>query len=119
MASVADIQRYHVGPRISEMAVHNHTVYLAGQVADHVDLDVQGQTKEVLANIDRLLAEVGSDKRKILQATIFLADIMDFDEMNEAWASWVPQTFTPPRATVQAQLADPAYKVEIQIIAAI
>jgi enamine deaminase RidA (YjgF/YER057c/UK114 family) len=101
------------------MAVHNNTVYLAGQVADNTTLDVKGQTMEVLAHIDRLLEEVGSDKKKILQATIFLTDIADFDEMNEAWSSWVPQAFTPPRATVQAKLADPAYKVEMQIIAAL
>jgi enamine deaminase RidA (YjgF/YER057c/UK114 family) len=113
------IQRYHIGPRLSEMAVHNNTVYLAGQVADDTTLDVKGQTLEVLGHIDRLLEEVGSHKKKILQVTIFLSDIADFDEMNEAWSSWVPQAFTPPRATVQAQLADPAYKVEMQIIAAL
>ena len=119
MTTLLNIQRYHVGPRLCEMAVHNHTVYLAGQVADNTALDAKGQTQEVLAHIDRLLQEVGSDKKKILQATIFLADIADFDEMNEAWSSWVPQAFTPPRATVEARLADPAYKVEMQIIAAL
>ncbi len=119
MSGVANIQRYHIGPRLCEMAVHNHTVYLAGQVADYINLGIKEQTKEVLDKIDRLLLEVGSDKRKILQVTIFLANMEDFDEMNEEWSSWVPQTFTPPRATVQAQLADPAYKVEIQIIAAL
>lgn len=119
MTGISNIQRYHVGPRLSEIAVHNNTVYLAGQVAANTDLDVQGQTKEVLGHIDRLLQEVGSDKKKILQVTIFLADMADFDAMNEAWSSWVPQAFTPPRATVEAKLAHPDYKVEMQIIAAL
>lgn len=119
MTGSASIQRYYIGPRLCEMVVHNHTVYLSGQVADDLNLDIKGQTKEVLAHIDRLLQEVGSDKKKLLQVTIFLADMADFDEMSEAWSSWVPQAFTPPRTTIQAQLADPKYKVEIQVIAAL
>lgn len=111
------IQRYHVGPRLSEIVVHNNTVYLAGQVADNLDLDCRGQTVEVLGMIDRLLAEVGSDKSKILQVTIFLADMADYDAMNEAWSDWVSEGNTPARATVQAQLALPGYKVEILLTA--
>lgn len=119
MSGSTNIQRYHVGPRLSEMAVHNNTVYLAGQVADDVSLDIKGQTRQVLGHIDRLLSEVGSDKKKLLQVTIFLADMDDFDAMNEEWSSWVAQGFTPPRATVQARLANPEYKVEILIVAAL
>jgi enamine deaminase RidA (YjgF/YER057c/UK114 family) len=112
------IQRLHVGARMSEVAVHNGVVYLAGQVAENKNGDVAQQTKEILAAIDRLLSEVGSDKTKILQATIFLADISTFAQMNSVWDSWVVAGHTPPRATVEAKLATPDYKVEIKIIAA-
>ena len=113
------IQRYHVGPRLCETVVHNNTVYLAGQIAEDLSKDALGQTVEVLACIDRLLAEVGSDKTKILQVTIYVADMADYDAMNLAWGEWVPQGHTPARATVQAKLADPAYKVEMTVIAAL
>lgn len=112
------LQRHHVGPRMSEAVVHNGTVYLAGQVADDPSADVAGQTGQVLAAIDRLLAECGSDKTRILSAQIFLADIADFAAMNEVWDAWVPQGHTPPRATVEAKLATPKYRVEIKVIAA-
>lgn len=114
------IQRYHVGPRLSEIVVHNNTVYLAGQVADvSLDLDAKSQTEEVLATIDRLLGEVGSDKTKILTAQIWLADIADYDAMNDAWSAWVPQGHAPARATVESRLASPHYKVEIKVVAAL
>ena len=112
------IQRFHVGPRLSEMAVCNNTIYLAGQVADDPSQDIAGQTKQVLAKIDKLLAEVGSDKTRILSATIYVAAIADFPEINAVWDGWVVQGHTPPRATVEAKLAKPAYKVELQIVAA-
>lgn len=112
------IQRLHVGPRMSEVAIHGGVVYLAGQVADDPSQDVPNQTRQVLAAIDRLLAEAGSDKTRILQATIFLADINDFAAMNSIWDGWVEPGQTPPRATVQALLAKPEYKVEIKVIAA-
>jgi enamine deaminase RidA (YjgF/YER057c/UK114 family) len=113
------IQRFHVGKRLSGMVVHNGTVYLAGQVADDTAKDVAGQTGEVLAAIDRLLAEAGSDKTKILSAQIFLPDMADFAAMNAVWERWVPQGHTPARATVEAALANPGYKVEIMAIAAL
>jgi enamine deaminase RidA (YjgF/YER057c/UK114 family) len=113
------IQRLHVGARMSEVAVHNGVVYLAGQVADDKNGDVAQQTTQVLAAIDRLLAEAGSDKTQILQATIFLADISTFAQMNSVWDAWVVSGNTPPRATVEAKLATPDYKVEIKIIAAV
>jgi enamine deaminase RidA (YjgF/YER057c/UK114 family) len=112
------IQRFHVGKRLSDMVVHNGTVYLAGQVADDTSKDVAGQTGEVLAAIDKLLAEAGSDKTKILSAQIFLPDMADFAAMNAVWERWVPQGHTPARATVEAALANPGYKVEIMAIAA-
>ena len=112
------IQRFHVGPRLSEMAVHNGTIYLAGQVAEDASQDISGQTRQILAAIDKLLAEVGSDKTKILSTTIYLADMADFAGMNAAWDAWVVPGVTPPRATVEASLAKPGYKVEIQLIAA-
>lgn len=101
------------------MVVHNGTAYLAGQVAGDVKQDVAGQAKQVLAQIDKLLAEVGSDKTKILSATIFLPSMADFSAMNGVWEAWVPAGHCPARATVEAKLAAPDYKVEIQIIAAV
>jgi enamine deaminase RidA (YjgF/YER057c/UK114 family) len=115
---MTDITRRHMGPRMSESVVHQGVVYLAGQVAEDTSLDVAGQTAQVLSAIDRLLAEVGSDKTRILSATIFLSDIATFAEMNKVWDTWVPQGHTPARATVEARLAAPGYKVEIKIVAA-
>ena len=112
------IQRYHIGKRLSEMVVHNGTVYLAGQVAADGTQDITGQAKQVLAQIDSLLAEVGSDKTKILSATIFLPSMADFPALNAVWETWVPAGHCPARATVEATLAAPEYKVEIQVIAA-
>ena len=113
------IQRFDVGARMSEMAVHNGTVYLAGQIADDGSQDIRGQTRQVLGAIDALLARAGSDKTKILLAQIFLADLADFAAMNEVWDAWVAVGQTPPRATVQAHLAKPEWKLEIVVTAAI
>ena len=112
------IQRFHVGPRLSDMVIHGETIYLAGQVADDTSADIGGQTKQVLSAIDKLLTEAGSDKTKILSVTIYIADMADFAGMNAAWESWVPAGHTPARATVEAKMAKPAYKVEMQVIAA-
>jgi enamine deaminase RidA (YjgF/YER057c/UK114 family) len=112
------IKRLHVGPRMSEAVIHNGTIYLAGQVADDPGQDIAGQTRQILAAIDRLLAEAGSDKTRILSAQIFLADIGDFAAMNGVWDAWVPAGATPARATVEAKLATPRYRVEIKIVAA-
>ncbi|MEB0059293.1 MULTISPECIES: RidA family protein [unclassified Variovorax] len=113
-----EITRFHVGPRLSETAVHNGTVYLAGQVPDDTTLDMRGQTAEVLGMVERLLAEAGSDKSRILMAQIFLNDIADITVMNEIWDAWIPAGHTPPRATVQAKMANAAYKIEIVVTAA-
>lgn len=113
------IKRIETGPRMSQAVVHGSTVYLAGQVADDTSADVAGQTRQVLASIDRLLAAAGSDKTRIVSATIYLADIGTFAQMNSEWDTWVPRGHTPARATVEAKLAAPQYKVEIQVVAAV
>lgn len=114
-----DIQRLHVGKRLSEVAIHQGTVYLAGQIAEDVTHNIEGQTREVLAHIDRLLAEVGSDKTRILMCQIFLADIKDIVGMNAVWDEWVAPGAAPPRATVEAKLARADCLVEIVVTAAL
>lgn len=116
---MSEIKRINVGKRMCDAAVHNGVVYLAGQVADDTSQDVKGQTAQVLATIDRLLGEAGSDKTRMLQVQIFLSDIANFPAMNEVWDAWVPQGNTPPRATIESRLATPAYLVEIKVIAAV
>ncbi|WJJ93089.1 RidA family protein [Neopusillimonas aromaticivorans] len=116
---MSDIKRLEMGKRLSEAAVHNGVVYLAGQVPTDSTKDIEGQTAEVLAAIDRLLASAGSDKTRILMAQIFLANMQEFDGMNKAWDAWVPAGNAPPRATVEARLANPDLKVEIVIKAAV
>ena len=113
------IKRLESGPRMSQAVVHGNTVYLAGQVADDPSVDVAGQTRQVLANSDKLLVAAGSDKTRILSVTIYLPNIGTFAQMNSEWDAWVPQGHTPARATVEAKLATPQYRVEIQVIAAI
>ncbi len=112
------VQRFDVGARLSEMAVHNGVAYLAGQVPEDASQDIQGQTAQVLAAIDALLARAGSDKSRILMAQIYLADLADFPGMNQAWDAWVAPGNAPPRATVQAALADPGWKIEVVVTAA-
>ncbi|MEP9397413.1 RidA family protein [Mesorhizobium sp. KR2-14] len=112
------IRRIDVGPRMSDIVIHNNTIYLAGQVGAP-GASVTEQTKAILASIDELLAKAGSDKTKILQAIIWLADMNTFGEMNAVWDAWVPQGHTPARATGEAKLATPDYKVEIIITAAV
>ena len=114
-----DITRLHVGKRLSEVAIHNGTVYLAGQIADDTNAGIVGQTIEVLGHVDRLLAEAGSDKSCILMCQIFIADMAHFAGMNEVWDGWVAAGHTPPRATVEAKLANPACLVEICVTAAL
>jgi enamine deaminase RidA (YjgF/YER057c/UK114 family) len=113
------IQRIDAGPRMSEATIHNGIVYLAGQVAEDDGADIEAQTREVLAAIDVLLAQAGSDKTRILRAQIFLADIADFPGMNRAWDAWVAPGQGPARATVEAKLARPEWKVEIVVTAAV
>jgi enamine deaminase RidA (YjgF/YER057c/UK114 family) len=111
------IKRLHSGPRMSQAVVCNGMVFLAGQVADDTRQDVAGQTRQVLAAIDRLLAEAGSDKSRLLSTQIFLADMADFAAMNKVWEAWVVPGQTPARATVQAAMASPEYRVEVVVTA--
>jgi len=112
------IQRVRPGKRLSDAVVHGSTIYLAGQVATDPAVDVRAQARDVLAQIDKLLGELGSSKSRLLSVTIYLTDMADFAAMNEVWDAWVPQDNLPARATVQARLARPEYRIEIQAIAA-
>jgi len=112
------IERKKVGPRLSQAVVHGDTVYLAGIVADHPIPDVAAQTGQILDQIDKLLAECGTDKSKLLTATIWLTDIRNFDEMNSVWDKWVVPGQTPARACVESRLAQIKYLVEIRVVAA-
>jgi enamine deaminase RidA (YjgF/YER057c/UK114 family) len=114
-----EIKRLHVGKRLSETAIHNETVYLAGQIAEDTAQGIDGQTREVLAHVDRLLAEAGSDKTCILMCQIYISDMANFAGMNAVYDEWVASGHTPPRATVEARLANPACLVEIVITAAL
>ena len=113
------VQRFEVGARMSEMSVHNGMCFLAGQVAADGSADIGGQTRQVLAQVDALLARAGSDKSRLLMCQIYLADIADFPAMNAVWDQWVVAGSTPPRATVQARLARPEWKIEVVVSAAV
>jgi len=113
------IQRIETGPRMSQVVVNGDTVYLAGVVAKTTAGEsVTKQTQEVLSIIDGHLAKAGSDKSKLLTATIYLTDMKTFAEMNAVWDGWVSAGNTPARATVEAGLAAPQYSVEIMVTAA-
>ena len=113
------IQRFETGPRMSQAVVHGNTVYLAGVVAHKTAGDsVTRQTQEILSIIDSHLAKAGSDKSKLLSATIYITDMKNFAEMNAVWDAWVSPGNTPARATVEVKLAAPQYHVEIMVIAA-
>ena len=114
---MTDIRRIETGPRMSQAVIHGNLVYLAGQVGAPGE-SVTEQTKAVLARIDRLLAEAGSSKEKILQATIWLASMDDFAEMNAIWDAWVAEGHEPARAAGESRLATPDYKVEVIVVAA-
>ncbi|MAA99620.1 MAG: hypothetical protein CMN87_03100 [Stappia sp.] len=115
---MSDIKRIEPGPRMTQAVVHGGTVYLAGQIASP-GADVATQTRDILANVDRLLAEAGSSKSRVLQAVIWLASMDDFAEMNAVWDAWVDPANTPARATGESRLATPDFKVEIIITAAV
>jgi enamine deaminase RidA (YjgF/YER057c/UK114 family) len=113
-----EIKRHESEKILSHAVEHGNTVYLAGIVADDPSRDVKGQTQDVLAGIDRLLAKCGTDKSRILSATIWLADIRDRPAMNEVWSAWVDPQNLPARACIEAKLADPRMRVEIAVVAA-
>ena len=112
------ITRHDAGPLLSLAVEHGDTVYLAGIVAKNLDADVKGQTKEILAEIDRLLAKSGSNKSKVLQAQIWVTDIRNRALMNEVWTAWTDPKNLPARACISSALADPRALVEIMVIAA-
>ncbi len=113
------LRRFHVGDRLSEMTIHKNTVYLAGQVAADASQDMRGQMTQVVAAIDKLLHEAGTDNAHILMCQIFIRDWADFPVMNEVWEDWVAPGDAPPRATVQANLANSEWRVELVVTAAI
>lgn len=115
------VERRHVGKRLSELVIHRPSglCWLAGVVAEDAKADLEGQARSVLAQIDRLLAEAGSDKSKIVSATIYLPDIGNFAAMNAVWEAWVPPGQAPARATVEAKLANPDLRIEIQVVASL
>jgi enamine deaminase RidA (YjgF/YER057c/UK114 family) len=113
------IKRHGVGPRLSQAVVHGNTVYLAGLVAGDPSADAKGQTEQILKKIDDHLAATGSHKSKLLSATIYVANMALYNDMNAAWDAWVDPANTPARATVEARLATPRYLVEIMVVAAI
>ncbi|MDG1579588.1 RidA family protein [Pseudomonas sp. GOM6] len=112
------IQRLRTEKRFSEIVIHNGVVHLAGQLADDYDGDIREQTRQTLANIDRFLAEAGSDKSKILSVTIYLKDMADYAGMNEVYDAWVAEGAAPARACVEAKLYDPRVLVEMMVVAA-
>lgn len=112
------VLRHEPGPILSLAVEHGNTVYLAGIVAKNLKNDIKGQTEEVLAQIDRLLAKAGSNKSKVLSATIWVSDIRNRLPMNEVWTKWVDPDNLPARACIEAKLADPAGLVEIMVVAA-
>ena len=113
------IERINPRRRLSQAVRHGDTVYIAGTVADDTTADVKGQTDQILSKIDALLAHVGVDKSHLLSATVWLADVTTYDDMNAIWDAWVASGEAPARACVEAKLAGPEYKVEIAAIAAL
>lgn len=114
------IQRLHVEKRYSEVVIHNGTLYLAGQLADDYSGDIRQQTRETLANIDRMLAEAGSDKSKILSVTIYLKDMdAHYDGLNAEYDAWVAEGVAPARACVEAKMYKPEVLVEMMVVAAL
>ena len=114
---MSEITRKDTNQRMSQIIEHNNIIYLSGQVGNKDSKDVTSQTSEVLEKINNLLLKAGSNKEKILSATIYLSDISTFDEMNNVWDNWLPKNCAPARATVEAKLAFPEFLVEICIIA--
>ena len=115
---MSTITRHGMAARYSEASVFNGVIYLAGMVPEGAATDIRSQTQDVLAQIDTHLAALGSDKTRLLRVQIYLADIADIGVMNEVWDAWVAPGHTPPRATVEAALANPDWKIEIVVTAA-
>jgi enamine deaminase RidA (YjgF/YER057c/UK114 family) len=117
--SAMKIERHETGPRMSKAVIHGDTVYLAGIVADNPKgKNTADQTRSILAQIDSFLTTAGTNKSNLLSANIWITDMANFAEMNAIWDAWVSPGNTPARATVEAKLASPDYKVEIMVVAA-
>lgn len=116
---MTNIERLNVGPRMSDVVIHNGVAYLAGKVPKNLDGDITAQTQDVLATIDALLQQAGTSKDRILRAEIYLKDIAQWADMNKVWDAWIPPGATPARATVEARMARPECLVEIVITAAV
>lgn len=112
------IQRHGTTRRYSDSVVHGGTVYLV-EVPANLEADAAAQTANLLASVESLLAQAGSDKSRLLLATIYLADMADYDAMNAVWDAWIPEGHAPTRACVQAKLANPKYRVEMVLTAAV
>ncbi|MDO4250517.1 MAG: RidA family protein [Moraxella sp.] len=115
---MSDIQHFETTPTLSDVTVYGNTVYLAGQVPDDDSLDITGQTKQVLANIDKMLALAGTDKSRMLSVQVFIKDLSDFEAFNAVWAEWVADITPPSRATIEANLVNPNWLIEIMVVAA-
>lgn len=113
-----EIKRYETSARYSRIVTHNNTVYLCGQVGSDLTSGIKEQTAQTLEKIDKLLAQVGTDKTKILSVTIYIRDMKDFAAMNEVWDAWTPEGQTSVRACVEARMSDPDELVEMSVIAA-
>ncbi len=113
------IRRLQLEKRLVGAVVHGGLVYLAGQIADDASLDTEGQTADILRQVDALLAEAGTDKSHLLAMQIFITDMAEIDAMNRAWDAWFDPENPPARATVQARLADPRWRVEMTGVAAL
>jgi len=116
--TMSDIKRMEIGTRMSKIVINNGVVYLAGQVAEDATKDIKEQTKTMLAKVEALLAEAGSDLEHMLSATLYIRDMKDFAQMNEVWDAWVPEGHAPARACVEARLARPELLIEVSIVAA-
>ena len=116
---MSTIKRIGTGDRMSKIVIHGETVYLCGQVADNADEAIGPQTENMLAKVDALLEQAGSDREHILSATIYLRDMKDFDGMNAVWDRWAPKGHAPARACVEARMARPDLLVEVSVVAAL
>lgn len=112
------IQRHGTTRRFSDSVVHGGTVYLV-EVPANTDADITAQTESLLKSVERLLAQAGSDKSRLLMVTIYLADMVDYEALNTVWDAWVPEGCAPVRACVQARMSDPGYRLEIALTAAV
>jgi len=113
------ITRMETKERMSKIVIHNDTIYLCGQVAEDATHDIQEQTRTMLAKVDALLDQAGSDREHILSATIYIKSMDLFSQMNEVWDNWVPQGHAPARACVEASMAREELLVEISVVAAV